>query len=108
MLRTNAQSVLVDDLGDLRHWSGRFKTEIADNDKCFVDEDARPLFQLRKRYPRIDIAVVISPADYDVGCVFGDRAKTCSDAMSRRSDLLDHFFEFLDHLPRLTDHLRLI
>ena len=108
MLRTHAQSVFADHFGDFCHRAGCFETEIADDDERFVHQNARTLFQLRQRYARIDIAIIIGAADHDVRCLLRSGAKKRADPVRRRSDFLDHFLELLNHPPRFDDRLLLI
>src|SRR5437588_8681481 len=108
VLGTDAQSIFADHFGDFRDRSGRFKTEIANDDERFVDEHARSLFQFRQRNPWIDITIVIGAANDNVRSVFGCRAKKSTDPIRGRSYFFDDFLELLDHLPRLANHLRLV
>src|SRR5260370_30017457 len=100
--------VVADLFGDFRYRSGRFKTEIANDDERFVDQHARSLFQFRQRNPRIDIAIVIGAANDDVRSVLGYRAKKSTDPIRGRSYFFDYFLQLLYHLPLLANPLRLI
>ena len=66
VLRANAQSVFAHDLGNFRHWTGCLESQIADNDERFIDQNSRAPFQPRERYARIDVAIIIGAANYDV------------------------------------------
>ena len=108
MFRANAQSIFANHLGDLCDRPGRFKTEIAHDDKRFVHEHARSLFQFRQRNARIDIAIIIRAAHHDVRGVARGRAEKCADAIGRRSHFLDDLLELVDHAAGFGDGLLLI
>ena len=105
MLRTDSQTIFADYFRDFRDRSGRFETKIANNHESFVHQNTRPIFQFRQRNPWIDIAIIIGPADDDMGCVLRSRAEKSADAIRRRGHLFHDLFKFLDHLPRFPDHL---
>ncbi len=83
MLGTDTQSVFADHFGDFRDRSGRFEAEIADDHERFVNQNARSFFQFRQRDARIDIAIVISAANDDVGGVFRCCAEKSADPVRR-------------------------
>src|SRR6266496_1493666 len=103
MLRADAQSVLAEDLGDFCHRTSCLKSKITDNDEGFIDEHPGSFFQFRKRNARIDIAVVIRAAHYDMRRILRSGAEKCADPVCRRSHFLNDFLELLDHPARL-DH----
>ena len=108
VLRTYTQSVLTYDLSDFRHWAGCLESQIADNNECFVDQNARAFFQPCQRHARIDVAIIISSADDDVRCLFGSGTEKGADPICRSSDFFDDFLKLLNHPARLDHRFLLI
>ena len=66
MFRADPEPIGAEHLGDFCHRASRFETEIAHDHIGFVDQNARPLFQLREIDARIDVAIIIRAAHDDV------------------------------------------
>ena len=81
VLRTDTQSIAAQNFGDFCHRARRFKSEIAHNHVCFIDEHPRSFLEFCQRDTRINIAVIIGASHHDVRRVFRSRAEKCADAV---------------------------
>src|SRR5215831_16754049 len=108
MLRADAQSILAHDLGNLCYGAGGLESQIADNDEGFVDQNARSFFQPREGNARIDVAIIICAANYDVRGLLRSRPEKGADPIRGRSHFFDDFLKLLNHPARLDHRFLLI
>ena len=98
---SDAEAAIGQQVLDFRHRAAGFKTEIADDDVGFVEQDARADEQLRLREARVDRAVKFGAAVDDERGVGLGQIEQRADAVGGRGQLGDRGVEFLDRLARL-------
>ena len=109
MILSDAQPAVGHDVG---HFSDRpcfVKPEVADDDISLVDQNPCADLQGLGVQPGVDVGVIVSPADRNMGYVLLRTAKVRADTICGSGDFLDHLVHLLDGLARfLNRHLLIV